>query len=53
MNAGDSIEISCGYEVSEEFKLRRLEWYRVSQNHKVGTAGIPGSSHSLLSLYFS
>ena len=43
MPSGDSIEMSCGYEVSDEFLFRRLEWYRVSHNHKVSTR-TPGRS---------
>ena len=50
--AGDSIEISCGYSVSGEFLLRRLEWYRVTHNHKVLLVK-PSQAPAASCLYFS
>ena len=31
--AGESIELTCGYQNSPQLKLRRLEWYRVTPDH--------------------
>ena len=31
---GDTIEISCGYKDSKNVKMRRLEWYRVTDKHQ-------------------
>ena len=34
MTAGQSIELSCGYQDSAQLQLRRLEWYRVTRHHR-------------------
>ena len=33
MTAGETIELSCGYQNSALLQLRRLEWYRVTRDH--------------------
>ena len=34
MTAGESIELSCGYQNSAQLELRSLEWYRVTRDHR-------------------
>ena len=31
---GDTIEISCGFKDTKNIKMRRLEWYRITNNHQ-------------------